>query len=567
MASGTIQGAKVGSYGVWIAWDSAPDVETNTSRFTLKTYVSHPKINISSRTGSTTIDGSTESYKTGARDAAANDAWLVDTRTETIQHNDDGTREISVPASFPFKLNSSSHGEIGTLKASGKCVLDNIPRASEVSSQTGRVTVNGDNKWTLTVAKHATAFRHKATLTIGSYSHTTAAFDTATEYAIPTAWMRAFPNSQTGTVTVAIQTYSDSSCTKPIGDPVYTSFTVAVPSNAAPVIEDGWASVAPYNIGTAAAAMTVYVQGYSRAQVTFDSSKAYAQHGASIASVKVQYDGAETAASPYLTKVLGKSGRQYVRCIVTDTRGMQRYKDLPIDVEAYSGVTLTDISIYRCDSTGAASELGTFLYFKARANYSSCGGQNAVTLTAAYKPASNSIWTNNTAIGNTEGSILGAGALSAATSYNARIFAKDTLGRTASFEVVISTAEAAFNLKDGGKGGAFGKYAEEDDLLDCDWRFRARGGIYGVTLYSAEETEHGVWIDGSKAYMRVLTGNVSAGTASAVGTIAGFKQLISAQGAVNGNALSAVSVGTGGSVVVTAPASGTAHVILIYTKE
>lgn len=566
MASGTIQGAKVGSYGVWISWESVPDVESNTSKFTMKTYVSHPKIDISSRTGSTTIDGSTDSFKTGAHAAGATDAWLVNTRTKTIQHNDDGTREISVSASFPFKLNSSSHGEIGTLKASGKCVLDNIPRASEVSSQTSSVTINGDNKWTLTVAKHATAFRHKATLTIGSYSYITPVFDTTTEYAIPTAWMRSFPNSKSSTVTVAIQTYSDSSCATPIGDPVYTSFAVTVPNNAAPVIDDGWASIAPYNTGTAAAGLTVYVQGYSKAQVTFDSSKAYAQHGADIASVTVQYDGAETAAEPYLTKVLGKSGRQYVRCIVTDTRGMQRYRDLPIDVEAYSGVTLTGISIFRCDSTGAASELGTFLYFKARANFSSCGGQNAVTITAAYKPVSNSMWTNSTTIGNNEAGVLGAGTLSTATSYNARIFAKDTLGRTATYEVIISTAEVAFNLKDGGKGGAFGKYAEEDDLLDCDWRFRARGGIYGVTIYSTEETEHGVWIDGSKAYMRVLTGGVTANTESTIGTVAGLKTLISAHGAVNGSALTAVSA-AGGSIKVTAPASGIANVILIYTKE
>ena len=67
MASGTIQGSKTGSYGVRIEWTSTPDVETNTSKFVMKTYVSHPKINISSRTGSTTIDGSTASYNTSAR--------------------------------------------------------------------------------------------------------------------------------------------------------------------------------------------------------------------------------------------------------------------------------------------------------------------------------------------------------------------------------------------------------------------------------------------------------------------------------------------------------------------
>ena len=571
MASGTINGAMTGSYGVQIKWTSTPNVETNTSEFVMKTYVLHPYMNISGRTGSTTIDGSTASYKTGAR-KSDDSPWLVSTRTKTIQHNDDGTKEIDVSASFPFDLDSSTHGRIRTKKASGKCVLDNIPRASEVSSQTASVVIDGSNKWSVVLKKHSNAFWHKATLTMGSSKYTTTAFDTTTAYAIPTSWLNSMPNAAKSTVTVAIQTYSDSSCTTAIGDLVYTSFDVYAPSSAAPTISDGWASISPYNTGTAAAAFTVYVQGYSKAQVTFNSAKVAAKYGASIASVKIAWDGTDTTAAPYLTLVLSKSGTQTVVCTVTDSRGMQSSKSLTINVEAYSAPTLSEIQIYRCNSSGAEDDAGTFLYFKATANISSCAGQNTATVNAAYKPASNSIWSNVTTITSGVGSALGAGALSPTTSYNAKITVTDRLGKTASFETVISTADAAFNLKKGGKGGAFGKYAETDGLLDCEWEFIARGGITGVTNYTPAETDTGGWFGGKKVYRKILSGEITQANASTgIGSISNLATVLEMHGFLNASGttrmLSDYYVSSSGAAYAKAAYTGTAKLIVFYTKS
>lgn len=565
MASGTIQGKKIGSYGVWLAWTGDSDVETNTTKFTLKTYVSHPKINISARTGSTIIDGSTASYKTGAHDSGADDAWLVNTRVKTILHEDDGTKTINVSASFPFKLNSSSHGEIGTLKASGECVLDDIPRASAVSTQSGSVTVNGSNKWTLTVAKHSTAFWHKATLSIGGKTYTTSAFDVSADYVIPQSWLEEIPDSKTGDVTVSIQTYSDQTCETAIGDPVYTSFKISVPDTAGPVIDDGWVTISPYNTGSAAEGMTGYIQGYSKVMGVFDSTKVTAQYGATITDVQLWHKRVKYA-SPFLTNVLTISGVQSVECVAVDSRGMKTSYKTSINVQPYVEPTLTGVSIYRCNSNGAADDLGTFLYFAATAGISSCGGENTAVLTAAYKPVVNSVWTNSTSIASGEASVLGAGAISTTTSYDARITVQDRLGNKTDFSALISTADAALHIKQGGRGAAFGKYAEEDDLLDCDWRLRARGGIYGISLYSHAEAEHGVWVDGEKLYMRVLTGEISAGT-SAIGSIEGFGQLIAAYGTAGNAALTGVSVDASGGVQVTSPVGGTANAIVIYKKE
>ena len=571
MASGTITGAMTGSYGVQIKWTSTPNVETNTSEFVMKTYVLHPYLNISARTGSTTINGSTASYKTGAR-KSDDSPWLVNTRTVTIQHNDDGTKEIDVSASFPFDLDSSSHGRIRTKKASGKCVLDNIPRSSEVSSQTTTLVVNGVNQWSITLAKHSTAFWHKAKLTFGANEYETEPFDSTTSYAVPTSWLNAMPTVSKSTVTVEIQTYSDSSCTTPIGDPVYTSFDISVPDDAAPTISDGWATVTPYNVDSAAAEFDVYVQGFSKAQVAFDSSKAAARYGASIVSVKIAWNGTEKDSEPYLTTVLSKSGKQTIVCTITDSRGKQSRQSLTVNVEPYSAPTLSDISIYRCNSAGAEDELGTFLFFKATANISSCAGQNTATVNAAYKPTTNSIWSNVTAITSGEGSVLGAGALSTTTSYNAKITVTDRLGKSASFQLVISTADVAFHIRKGGKGGAFGKYAEEDNLLDCAWAFFARGGINGVTNYKFAETDTGGWYGSRKVYRKIFTRaieqvdvNASAGTISNLHTVLemhGFVQTSSGT-----RTLTDYWITSEGYVWVKSAYTGTAKLIVIYTKS
>lgn len=480
--SGSIIGDKTGSYYVFIEWESTPNVETNTSTFTMRTYISHPKINISARTGSTTIDGDTASYKQGALDAGSNDKRLVNTRKKTIQHNDDGTKEIDVSASFPFDLNSSSHGRIRTKKASGKCVLDDIPRASEVTSHTSNVDVNGSNKWSVTLAKHSSAFRHKATVTFKDKEHTTDVFDTSASFAIPMDWLESMTDKKQDTAQVSIQTYSDSSCKTAIGDPVEKTFTITASDAAKPTIADGWASVAAYNEGVGANSSIkfgVYIQGYSKAAVTFDNSKVAALYGADIASVKIEWGGTETTAEPYHTKALSKSGEQMIRCTVTDTRGLFNHIDLPIIVEEYYRPTLSNISIYRCNSKGEADDTGTFLYFKAKANIAPCGGENGVWMSAYWKTTTQSAFGNQTALQNDTGSVLGSGALSTTTSYNARILIRDYLNNTASFEVLIPTSDASFNIKPGGKGAAFGKYAQKDNLLDVEWDIHSDGAISG----------------------------------------------------------------------------------------
>ena len=256
-----------------------------------------------------------------------------------------------------------------------------------------------------------------------------------------------------------------------------------MPSSAAPVIGEGWATVSPYNTGAVSGSTFdgVYVQGYSQAEVTFDESKVSAQYGADIVSTQISWDGNTADNSPYRTQALSRSGNQAIRCIVTDSRGLRRTKDITINVLPYAKPALNDISIYRSTAGGTASDTGTYIYFKATGIYSDLNGRNSLTIKAAYRPVGTAGWTEYTI---ESGTGAAKGTVSTTNSYDARITATDALGNTATFSAVVPTAEVAFNIKPGGKGAAFGKYAEKDKTLELDdWDLETTGNIKAANMY------------------------------------------------------------------------------------
>jgi hypothetical protein len=122
------------------------------------------------------------------------------------------------------------------------------------------------------------------------------------------------------------------------------------------------------------------------------------------------------------------------------------------------------VSIYRSNSGGAASETGGYIALQATAAYTALGGKNALTLRGRYRPVGGS-WSDWTAMTSGTRLLLG-GTLSSTASYEAQIQAADTVGNTASYAAIIPTASVAFNLKEGGKGAAFGKYSEIENALE-----------------------------------------------------------------------------------------------------
>ena len=491
MASGAFYGDKQGHYSVYILWSSAPIPEKNSSLVVMDVYITYQVINISGRTGTTSIGGVEAKYTTPAINDNSNSydakSRFVVTRRMEVAHENDGNGKVYIWASFPFNLNSGSAGRVNELYASGWITLDSIPRASTIDSSSASVTVDGTNAYQLTMRKANDAFRHKAALNFGEYGWTSDPFDTTLEYIIPAQWLNAIPDQMQAAANVSVQTYSDEACTEPMGDPVETTVLLQVPSSP-PVAKDGWAQAEPVSANQGASSMGIYVQGLSGVRITFDNSRLSARYGAQIASVVVTAEGlnypVDMDSAQLQTAVLVNQGQQYIKCIATDSRGQRTEILMQINVEGYSSPVLSAVSLHRCDASGNASDAGTYLYVAATAGYSKLAGKNALALRVQYSPNGASSQTV-VALADGSGTVVGNGLIRIDRSYTATLIAVDLIGREASFSTTLSTAYATYNAKPGGKGFSFGKYAEKDNLLDVAWDINSDGDI------NAAGTMHG----------------------------------------------------------------------------
>ena len=156
--------------------------------------------------------------------------------------------------------------------------------------------------------------------------------------------------------TITVETYYGSSA-------LYTESTTITVSWAAgtipPALSSGWASAAPLNEG-AAAGFTVWIQKYSKARVSFTPSKVTTQYAATIRSFTVTLDGTSYPASENRadTGLITATGASLL-CTVTDSRGQTASETLSLTLNAYANPSLSSVSLFRCDASGAPDEDGS----------------------------------------------------------------------------------------------------------------------------------------------------------------------------------------------------------------
>lgn len=389
-----------------------------------------------------------------------------------VQHNDAG----ACTTTFKITAGNTQNGctlfgafltraAFGVRTASKSVALTTHPRASGISSSSSSVATQGT--YSLTVSRNSNAFYHKATFGIdGTTLAESSAFAASLNCTVPRAWLGSFPNDVSKTVTVSVQTYTDSSCTTAVGSAASTTFTLTADADMKPSVSAGWVSIAAYNTG-AVSGLSGFIKGYSRAAAVFDSHYIDLSDtaGASIASCSVTCQGVTVSESPYRTPVLTQNS---LVCTVTDTRGRTASETFTVTLLDYAAPTLTDISVFRCDVNGDADEDGGYYSAKATLIYSSLNGRNACSLTAAHKAAGGAY---GTAANLTSGTASVIGTISPDLTYTVKLSATDALGNTAEFYSTLATRKWAMHFRPNGRGAAFGKAAERDGVFEIasDW--------------------------------------------------------------------------------------------------
>ena len=271
------------------------------------------------------------------------------------------------------------------------------------------------------------------------------------------------PDAVSGIGTIYCDTYSGSTLlgTKSV------SITLTIPSSVVPSAGKLTAAVAEDTSGTGQ-----FVRGMGKAAVSL--SGAAGVYGSTIKSYSVSGGGWSSNESTLTTGILQAAGEITFGAVVTDSRGRTAQTTCAIEVIAYDKPGISSLSVYRCDSTGAKKNAGTYAAIEIKASYSAITG-NTVTLKAAYKLTSDASYGSDTALTNNGKTVIG-GALSASHTYDVRITVADKFNTT-TVTASLRTKNVIWSVLPKGLGFAIGKVAELANWFDVAWNTRIRGNL------------------------------------------------------------------------------------------
>ena len=412
---------------------------------------------------------------------------IVDT-TITVTHKSDGSGTVKVRTWMDTGISA------GEVEKSQTLTLTTIPRASTITSASNKTL--GDTcsvKWT----PLAKTFRYKLKFALGDWSYTTGAIHpnttaayTYTGYTLPLSIANLIPNAKTGTITVTLYTYSDSGATAQVGSASSMTFTITVPDNAStkPSVTMTLSPVTPYEKFS-----SIYIQGRSKVKATFTGDGMYS---ASISSYNMQVEG-KTYSSPYTSDTLRGSGTINIVGTATDSRGYSNTTPGEINVIAYEPPYIAPsggnkkVICERCTADGTVDDSGTYLHVKGTRNYTKIntdGIVNTCSVRCRYKPEGGNwshdsgsgvavlLWTDTST--DTFDVILADIVSDRTLSYTVELNIIDDTYQPSAMVFYIPSEDVAFNLREGGKGAAFGKYATKENMLECEWDARFNGKLY-----------------------------------------------------------------------------------------
>lgn len=474
-SSGSFSGSiRDGHYTVRVDWSQAKNVSANTSTITCKIYLINDwSLSIVGRTDNTmTIDGVTQNFSSGG--ISTTGTHLLATVSRTVNHNGDGSKSLSM--SFSFKIRATLSGTYyDTINGSTTVTLDSIPRASSVSMKDTAMGSVG----TITISRASSSFTHTLTYTFGSASGTivTKTTSTSVSWTPPLSLANQIPNAVSGVGTLTCTTYNGNTS---IGSKS-ANFTLTVPASVKPTLTSVTATRIDGDVPTS---WGIYVQNKSSVKLTING--AAGAYGSTVKSYSISGGSYAGTNSTLTTGVLVSSGNLTFTAKVTDSRGrVSDAKTVTISVVAYSAPSFSSYSSQRCLSDGTIDDDGTNVRSVLSYAYATCSGKNAITTKIEYKKVSDTKWTDaGKTFSNATAVIFGGNQISEDYSYEVRYSITDAFG-TVSITDVVSTAAVVMDFKQGGKGVAVGKVAENDNSFEVseDWDFRVYGKLLRDYIY------------------------------------------------------------------------------------
>ena len=371
--------------------------------------------------------------------------WVA-SGTTTVSHNADGSKSISVSASF----NNADRGTYlpTTGSCSGSLKLTTIPRATVPSVDKPSLDCGSVIKFTGTSA--SSNFSHKLYTTWNNEEKLIATIDKGStavsySYTIPTSWEKNMPNTTSAIATFILETLNGDTVIgrKSINATVQVRSGI-VPAIGNPTIED---------TNSISKAMGLYVQSQSCIKFTIPTS---GNQGSTITSVSTKFNNQTYSGSTFTTQAIQDSGTLTYTITVTDSRGRTATKSGSVNVVAYNPPSLTNVSAKRANSGYAVDESsGTYALLHFKVGFTSLSNKNVTSFYIQYRASGASSWTkiNSWANNYTLEQDYKAGNLftSTTTTYEIAFGVKDKFMSDYSWQIV--TVTPTYTLINFGKDG------------------------------------------------------------------------------------------------------------------
>ena len=459
---GTTTGKNGAKVNTWIEWkETSYSVENNTSTVNVYLYARANTSGLSTKWvpsysdtyGSIIVNGTTYSGPAfvGGYDFTSTSNYNLMSYKEgiVISHNTDGSKSISISGTWD-KGNSTSTYITGGSVSATTVSLTTIPRASSFTLPSSFTTGSAGS---VTISRASTNFTHTVTYSIGSNSASVTGATTSASITFPHAWI---PNATSATATVTVTTFngttqigsSSKTVTVNVNTSLVPSFTEAL-SDAGGLVPSSWG---------------IYVQNKSKLKLQVNS--ATAGSGASISSYSLNAAGTTGTSSSVTSGWLSSATTYSWSATVKDSRGRSTTKSGTKPVVAYFNPYLSNVEVWRANSSGTKSDSGTYIHIKATSNYASCSGKNSATLRYRVKTAGGSYGSYVTL---TSGTAVNISSYAATTNYVVELSLYDAFGSSSNpnviAEYIIPSEERIINVNASGKGLAIGGFSTEPGKL------------------------------------------------------------------------------------------------------
>lgn len=462
-----------------VVTENSTSVANNTSSVTVEAFIGRGTTaggsymwgaKISCHVDITGCSRQTISYNNAGQVNISAGGWLSIGKTtfSAVPHNDDGSKTVTVSASFTNNISPSSGS------ANGSVTLTTIARASQPSCITWPEHTQNVGEFGDTISIHMNRksdnFTHTVRYAYGDLSGTIATgVTTGTQWKIPLSFMDKIPNDTSGSGTIYVDTYNGS--TK-IGTK-YCGFTATVPASVKPSVTASLEDTTGVD--------DIYgspVAGLSKIKVTPSVTLAYSSP---IKTYAITIDGATYASKTVTTGILQNAGSSKVTVTVTDERGRSGSWTYTMNVQAYSRPQVTALAVHRVDEDGTENDQGGWVSVTFSTAVASMNSKNTAAYVLRYKQTTSDTWTSLklTDLANNFNVMNHAIIFEASPSYSYDVELSATDRHSTNTR--STSASTAFSLMDwhnSGTGLRFGGVAELPNTLQNDLSLKQTGNSY-----------------------------------------------------------------------------------------